>query len=51
MKTLGIIGIVVSAYWLIMALSMLAEEGMVMLFITFAYYLALSIVALKKGEK
>jgi hypothetical protein len=47
MRTLGIIGIVLSAYWMIMSLSIITEEGILMLFITFGYFLALSIMAVK----
>ena len=47
MKTLGIIGIVLSGILIIMCLSMITSEGMWWLTLAFGYFLAISIMAVK----
>jgi len=47
MKTLGIIGIVLSSIMILLGLSVITSEGVWIIVLAFAYFLALSIKTLK----
>jgi hypothetical protein len=46
LKSLAIIGIILGFFWTMMSLVMISSEGVWMVFIGFAYFLAMSIVTL-----
>jgi hypothetical protein len=47
MKTMAIIGIIVSAYLAIMCLTMITSEGMIGIFASYVFFLVFSILSLK----
>lgn len=51
MKTMAILGIIISAWMMILCLTMIAETGVVFVFVTYGFFLALSILALKSIKK
>lgn len=48
MKTLAILGIVFSSIWILVGMSVLGNEGVWSVVLTFAYFLAMSIAVLYK---